>query len=140
MSETFTISSENPNDNVGGGGCLCAESKQQDCEPPYVIFFAQSFDNHLSPNVVGCHRCIVAAAEALQNEALAAGEPVIDVTEFEELTADEAAEAQAAADAGEAPIDLDPTPSAPDGEEFVSLEELAEQELEAVPDDEVPEV
>jgi hypothetical protein len=91
MSELFEVSSVNPNHVSGGGGCLCSETTDIDCKPPYVIFYGQSLENPQSPHAVACQRCIDAAAKALQGETLTAGEVVIDSTGYE-VTEEEAQE------------------------------------------------
>lgn len=82
MSELFKISSRNPNDVTGGGGCLCSETSLADCEPPYIVFYGQTLDNPLSPTPVLCHRCALAGVKGCEGEAVAGGEP-IDVTGVE---------------------------------------------------------
>ncbi len=61
MSERYKVTNENPNDAVGGGGCVCGDTKQADCEPPYVVFYASETDSNLSPHVVVCQRCVESA-------------------------------------------------------------------------------
>lgn len=86
MSERFTVSSVNPNDSVGGGGCLCSESKVEDCKPPYVIFHVTETSSNLSPHVVGCANCIQKAAQAIETgEMLSAGEPSPELVEATEM-------------------------------------------------------
>lgn len=73
--EIFHVSDVNPNDAVGGGGCLCSEGKTPECEPPYVIFYSQEMASNLSPHAVVCARCVEAASKAVDGEVLSAGEP-----------------------------------------------------------------
>lgn len=75
MAENFVISSNNPNDGIGGGGCLCNPLKDRDCRGPYAVFTAVETDNNLSPYCVlslDCAKRIVEVAET--DEPLAAGE------------------------------------------------------------------
>lgn len=72
--ETFFVTSVNPNDNCGGGGCACSESKVSDCLPPFAVFPATDMENNLSPHVVICLKCMNAACDAAKLEVLAAGE------------------------------------------------------------------
>ena len=57
MSELFFLSSTNPNDGIGGGGCLCSASKVEGCKGPYAIFPGTETDNNLSPHVVLSLNC-----------------------------------------------------------------------------------
>jgi len=68
------VSSINPNDSTGGGGCICSPIKQQDCKPPYVIFYGNDMENVASPHVVACLACLEYATEKAQGEVLDAGE------------------------------------------------------------------
>lgn len=72
--QQFIVSEINPNDNCGGGGCVCDPRKQADCKPPYVVFHANEMIDHLSPHVVMCKDCAEAACKALGGEVLSAGE------------------------------------------------------------------
>jgi hypothetical protein len=84
--ERFYVSDTNPNDQLGGGGCVCSEHKHVDCKGPYAIFNHTETDNNLSPHVVlslECAAAFCAQAEDPDN-ILAAGEkdhcePVPDV-------------------------------------------------------------
>lgn len=73
-SELFQVVAVNPNDNCGGGGCVCDERKQSDCKPPYVVFYATDMASVVSPQVVVCANCINQAAKKLKGEVLAGGE------------------------------------------------------------------
>ena len=73
-SERFKVVDVNPNDSCGGGGCLCSEVKETDCQGPFVVFYAQEMENNLSPNAVACKACILTAAQLLEGEVLAGGE------------------------------------------------------------------
>lgn len=73
MSERFLVSETNPNDQIGGGGCVCSETKCVDCEGPYAIFYATEQGNNASPHVVLSLGCAQAFAE-YQGEIHAAGE------------------------------------------------------------------
>ena len=65
--ELFKVVERNPNEDVGGGGCVCSpETETSYCEGPYVVFYAASTDEAYSPHVVACKACIEAAAEALE--------------------------------------------------------------------------
>lgn len=57
MSDRFVVSDQNPNDGIGGGGCLCSPTKCVDCKPPYLIFPATETDNNLSPHAVLSVNC-----------------------------------------------------------------------------------
>lgn len=72
--DRFQIVDINPNDSCGGGGCLCSEVKETDCQGPFVVFYAQEMENNLSPNAVACKDCILSAAKQLEGEVLAGGE------------------------------------------------------------------
>lgn len=72
--ERFSVSEINPNESVGGGGCLCSETSLPESEGPYVVFHHAETSSNLSPHAVVCAGCIRAAAQAIEGEALAAGE------------------------------------------------------------------
>jgi hypothetical protein len=75
VSELFHIVEVNPNDAVGGGGCVCNEGAHTDCTGPYAVFPAQEMESNLSPHCVisvKCARQIVAKADG--GDALAGGE------------------------------------------------------------------
>lgn len=73
--ERFIISSVNPNDVAGGGGCACSERKHEDCKPPYALFGHVEMANNLSPHLVVCAGCLTKATESLGGEQLYAGQP-----------------------------------------------------------------
>src|ERR1700761_6522298 len=91
----FEVSSTNPNDVTGGGGCICDELAQVDCKPPYAIFYANEMASNMSPHVVVCQACVENMLDAFGGEILAAGEysPVqaqpetieLEPSEYEEL-------------------------------------------------------
>jgi hypothetical protein len=70
------VSETNPNDAVGGGGCIGqGDSKHEDCRGPYVVFHAVETDNNLSPHVVLCSVCLEeASARAHVAEPVRAGQ------------------------------------------------------------------
>lgn len=70
----FIVSDVNPNDTLGGGGCICDPRKQIDCKPPYVVFYGNDMLVDNSPHVVACKSCIDDCAEKLKGEVLSAGE------------------------------------------------------------------
>jgi hypothetical protein len=73
---TFFVSDNNPNDGIGGGGCVCHPGKNLDCKPPYAVFPACETDSNLSPHVVlslGCARAFVRKAKD-KTEILSSGE------------------------------------------------------------------
>lgn len=66
--ERFKVVQENPNDRIGGGGCVCGDSKVEGCDPPYAVFYATETDNNLSPHVVVCRSCAEAFVTASEPE------------------------------------------------------------------------
>lgn len=71
--ERFIILDRNPNDDTGGGGCLCSNEKVTDCVGPFVVFNATDMDSPISPHqVIGC-RCLARASERIKGEALGSG-------------------------------------------------------------------
>lgn len=68
MAENFHVSQTNPNDEVGGGGCVCSDTKQEDCKPPYVIFYVTETDSNISPHVVACQACMESALRAIEKD------------------------------------------------------------------------
>lgn len=77
--ERFETVAVNPNDNVGGGGCLCSEDRVVEAEGPYTVFYVQDMASNISPVPVICAGCLRAAAEALEGEVLAGGEEAIEL-------------------------------------------------------------
>ncbi len=55
--ERFELSDINPNNAVGGGGCACSESYNEDSHGPYAVFYGVETDSNLSPHFVVCHGC-----------------------------------------------------------------------------------
>ncbi len=55
--ERFYVSSINPNNAIGGGGCACSPLANPDQAGPYAIFPASETDNNQSPHVVLCAGC-----------------------------------------------------------------------------------
>lgn len=73
----FFLSSVNPNDAIGGGGCVCSERKHEDCTGPYVICPGTEMSTNDSPYTVISLRCAQAwldEAERKGEDILAAGE------------------------------------------------------------------
>jgi len=67
--QRFEITDVNPNDAVGGGGCVCSPEKVTDCKGPFAVFYATEMgDTPYSPHVViGC-ACAKAVAAAMDGE------------------------------------------------------------------------
>lgn len=64
--ELFKVVEHNPNEDIGGGGCVCSpEQETSYCKGPFVVFYASETSEHYSPHVVVCQKCIDAASEAL---------------------------------------------------------------------------
>lgn len=74
MAEHFTISDRNPNDGIGGRGCLCNPQGDIDCQGPFALFHATETESNLSPYAVLGLGCAKAVVDAAKGEALAAGE------------------------------------------------------------------
>ena len=70
----FIVTSVNPNDTHGGGGCACDPMKQTDCKPPYVVCYANAMEDNRSPHVVICRACVYLMQDKLMGEILSAGE------------------------------------------------------------------
>ncbi len=122
MTERFQIVDVNPNDTVGGGGCLCSESKVADCKGPYAVFPVTDMENGLSPHVVIGSQCICAAQRALEGDTLKGGEI------NDQIGTDP-----------EKPINFDGF-STTSALEQLSIEDKADEELELVEAELVPEV
>jgi len=83
----FTISQTNPNESIGGGGCLCNPLKIEDQAGPFAIFPASETDNNVSPHVVICVGCAEQFCSRVRSgeEGLAPGQgDVIEATAVEE--------------------------------------------------------
>ena len=72
----FIITDNNPNDDVGGGGCLCSPDKVTDCKGPFAVFHVTDMDNPVSPHQVIGARCIKEIAAAVEGETLDASQGV----------------------------------------------------------------
>ena len=73
----YKVVDVNPNDNCGGGGCVCDPRKQLDCRGPYVVFPDSEMYDYRSPHCVICSVCLDMAYKALhEGEVLAGGERV----------------------------------------------------------------
>ena len=100
--EQFQIVATNPNDRIGGGGCLCSPSqKTSACKGPFVLFpnaevaGAPEAGLHNSPHAVASVACVCAAAKASTGEVLSTApstvpsdEPDIEwdeLSEYEQL-------------------------------------------------------
>lgn len=85
----FHISSTNPNEQIGGGGCACSPLKCEDQVGPFAVFSANETSNNLSPHLVVCFGCAEDfAIRAPDAETLQSGEldivPVhVDTTAIE---------------------------------------------------------
>lgn len=76
----FSISQSNPNDQIGGGGCVCSPTKVA-CDGPYAVFQGCETDSNVSPHVVVSLACAQAFAKRAGSEdALASSADVIDST------------------------------------------------------------
>ena len=82
---SFHLSSINPNDGVGGGGCLCHPIKSSDTAGPFIVFPATETDSNLSPHAVLCAGCVDGCAALIAGgESLAPGQgDVLDSTAVE---------------------------------------------------------
>jgi hypothetical protein len=76
----FHVSATNPNDQIGGGGCLCSPTKT-DCVGPYAVFYGTETDSNVSPHVVVSLACAKAVVDQAENgELLNVSADVIDST------------------------------------------------------------
>lgn len=70
MAEQFFLVDTNPNDAIGGCGCVCNPAGDKDCVGPFAVFPAAEAVENLSPHVViglGCARAIGRAAQSKKN-------------------------------------------------------------------------
>lgn len=68
--EHFKITDHNPNDDVGGGGCVCGDVKLTGCQGPYAVFYGTETDSNQSPHVVlslACAKAFVQHAEVRED-------------------------------------------------------------------------
>jgi hypothetical protein len=68
--QRYYIAETNPNDDIGGGGCLCSESRCEDRGGPYAVFNVTATDSNLSPHVVICAPCVEGVVQAMHGEAI----------------------------------------------------------------------
>lgn len=64
----FHLSDENPNDIVGGKGCLCHPRGSDETRGPFLIFTPTTTDDNLSPHAVLCAHCACDAKEDIEWE------------------------------------------------------------------------
>lgn len=83
--QRYYISDTNPNESIGGGGCLCSESKCEDRGGPYAIFHCVETDSNLSPHVVICAPCAKAVVGDIESgaERISAGQVTVDAESVE---------------------------------------------------------
>lgn len=62
--EIFKVSETNPNEGIGGAGCVCSPTKVK-CDGPYAVFYGCETDSNVSPHVV----LSLACAEAFVRQA-----------------------------------------------------------------------
>lgn len=84
--QRFFISETNPNDAIGGCGCLCGDKHVEDRSGPYAVFNHTETDSNSSPHVVICAPCARGVVEASTGEAIIAGQ-VVDVVDAVEISA-----------------------------------------------------
>lgn len=76
----FAIVAENPNDQIGGGGCLCSgELKGEDCCGPFIVFPKSEQVSSVSPHSVLCARCLGQVRDALGDPDTEILQPTTDV-------------------------------------------------------------
>jgi hypothetical protein len=86
--QRFTISETNPNDSIGGGGCLCSEVRHEDRGGPYAVFPFTEQVSGLSPHIVICAPCVRSVCAGLgdeDREQVFLGEPVPELDGDAEL-------------------------------------------------------
>ena len=66
--QQFSATDKNPNDAMGGGGCVCDPNKVTDCKGPYIVCHATDMYDPLSPYPVICKSCVHKMAEMLEGE------------------------------------------------------------------------
>jgi hypothetical protein len=80
----FFMSETNPNDQIGGGGCACSETKNPDQKGPFAIFNANVVDSGVSPHLVVCAGCAEGIVEAGEGELLSSSADIlVDSTAIE---------------------------------------------------------
>lgn len=67
--QRYFISETNPNDDIGGCGCLCSEAHCEDRGGPYAVFNHTATDSNNSPHVVICAPCAEGVIQAMHGEA-----------------------------------------------------------------------
>lgn len=78
------MSETNPNDQIGGGGCACSETKNPDQKGPFAIFNANVVDSGVSPHLVVCAGCAEGIVEAGEGELLSSSADIlVDSTAIE---------------------------------------------------------
>lgn len=65
----FKLSDENPNDIVGGAGCLCHPRGSDETRGPFLVFASTTTDDNLSPHIVLCAHCACVASDKVHGPA-----------------------------------------------------------------------
>jgi hypothetical protein len=65
--DIFHITDENPNQRVGGGGCLCSPTACGD--GPYMVFNGTDMESPVSPFPVACAGCVRRGVEVMDGKA-----------------------------------------------------------------------
>jgi hypothetical protein len=74
MIEWFSVHDVNPNDTVGGGGCMATGGRMgEDCKGPWINFFRVSTEFDASPHSVICAKHLAQVSRSYRKEELMAG-------------------------------------------------------------------
>lgn len=69
MSDFYTVHPTNPNDQIGGGGCLASGGRvSEDCDGEWIHFFRTSTEHDGSPYAVICTKHLAEVAEGYDAE------------------------------------------------------------------------
>lgn len=81
----FKMSETNPNDQSGGGGCACSETKNRDQKGPFAVFYTGEMESTVSPHLVVCAGCAHGIVKAADGELLSSSADVLIDSTAEEL-------------------------------------------------------
>lgn len=82
MADFYFVHDSNPNDGIGGGGCLASGGQvSTECEGPWINFHRVSTEFHASPYACICAKHLREAADGFEYEEVLSGGDVLPLRE-----------------------------------------------------------
>ena len=90
MADFYTVHESNPNDTVGGGGCLASGARpSEDCKGRWIHFFRVSTEFDASPYAVICEKHLAEVIEGYQFEDVQPAGDVLPIRETQRVLAED---------------------------------------------------